>query len=119
MKACNRFGLFFPLFALMAGGAAAQTPDEAPRSRDLKIVVVDGATQRPVTGAQVSTFGREPLKLLTDESGVAVLPVRTNPPSPEKNTMFQFEVTHPGYESRRVEWFSDGGQVQETVPAQY
>jgi thiol-disulfide isomerase/thioredoxin len=107
-------GLFFSF--VRAQGPAVE---ETPRMKDLKVVVVDAASQQPVAGAEISTFGREPMKLTTDESGVAVLAVRANPPMPEKDTMFTFAVKAALHEPRNVEWFSDAGSVRDTLPAEY
>lgn len=86
---------------------------------DLKVTVVDASTQQPVSGAEVSVFRRDAVKVTTDAAGVAVLPVRINSPMPERDSRFSFSVKSPRHEPRQVEWFSDGGRVREMLPTEY
>src|SRR5688572_4609708 len=114
MKPFRLAGLFTVSFAFWSLlPAQAPTADEAAQTKELKITVVDAATKQPVAGAEVAIYGREPVKVITDTSGAATLPVRTNPPMPEKDTIFSFAVKSPHHESRHVEWFSDTGHVRE------
>lgn len=109
----------FPFSSLRAQTPASAEPAKK-QMRDLKITVRDAATQAPVPGATVTLFeGMAPTKLTTDAAGVVVLPVQIDVPMAEKMTQFSFQVTDPGHEPRRVEWFADAGHVRDGLPTEY
>lgn len=118
----NRLAVwFFVSLGFLPSLVCGQGPagEDGPRLKDLNILVIDAATQEPVAGAVISTFGRDPLNVTTNQSGVAVLAVCVTAPVPEKDTRFAFMVKSARHEPRHVEWFSDAGRVRETLPADY
>lgn len=118
VRARHALGCLLAVLALFCGQAGVVlAADEVART--LKVTVVDAATQRPVAGAEVSIQARDAIKATTDAAGVAMLPARGNGEAPERESRFGFGVKAAGFEPRQVEWFSDGGRVFETVPAEY
>lgn len=102
-----------------AGLGAEQAAESEADARTLTVAVIDATNRQPVSGAEVVINGRDAVKVVTDAAGVAILPVRGNAELAERESMFSFAVKAAGFEPRNAEWFSDGGRVRETLPAEY